>query len=191
MTADPCQRPNHTGPVGIIPPPCASISSAWVCYYTKPQKERAADVALRESGLETYFPLECYTRADRSKVIRPLFPRYTFARIPGGFPWRQTVRDHARQEVAQMMRSPSGLPLTVPDAVIGALLAQCMPNRVMYPPDPREMRRGDVGMVLQGPLAQFHGLCSRTTRDRVWLLLDILGRKSEVSFTRPQVEIAV
>ena len=160
----------------------------WHCYYTKPQKEIATDQALRLQGLETYIPLESFTRADRTRVIRPLFPRYTFAR---GAAWRIVVRNGAGEEVGQIMRNPASLkPMTVPDAVIDALLAQCGPNRVIYPPPAREMHRGDRGKVLQGPLAAFSGICSRTSRERVWLLLDVMGRR-EVSFARSAVEIAV
>jgi transcription antitermination factor NusG len=43
--------------------------------------------------------------------------------------------------------------------------------------------------VEEGPFSQFSGIVQRTTRERVWILLNLFGRSSEVPFTRDQVEL--
>lgn len=183
-------KASDTGSDGNSLQSCASVR--WCCVYTKPQGERAADLALRDQGFETYLPLYLKVRPDRSRVIQPLFPRYTFVRLDvDRDPWRAVVRSRAHSEVGQLILNPATRrPVSVPDAAIEKLLGQCDANRVIYPGSEREMRRGDRGTVLHGPLAQFSGICSRTSRDRVWLLLSIMGRQSEASFERGAVEIS-
>jgi transcription antitermination factor NusG len=91
--------------------------------------------------------------------------------------------------VSSVLRSPSGAALRVPWPVMTLLLGQCAVDGVIYPPEPREVTRKDVVRVDEGPLAGFTGICQRTTRDRVWILLSLFGRQSEVGFTREQVEL--
>jgi transcription antitermination factor NusG len=146
---------------------------------------------MQRAGFETYFPQYLMIWRDRQRQVRPLFPRYTFVRFDSANqPWSMVVRDPGGQELGQMMVEPTTRrPYTIPDAVIDALLAEAAPDRIIYPPEPRIMHRGDVGRVTVGPLAELSGICSRTSRDRVWLLLNILGRRSEVQFDRDSVEI--
>jgi transcription antitermination factor NusG len=68
-------------------------------------------------------------------------------------------------------------------------MAQCGPGGLFHPPEPREVRRRDKVRVEDGPFADFTGFVQRTTRDRVWILLTLLGRPTEVPFTRRQVEL--
>jgi transcription antitermination factor NusG len=68
-------------------------------------------------------------------------------------------------------------------------MSQCAPNGVIYPPEAREVTRKDVVRVDAGPFVGFTGICQRTTRERVWILLNLFGRPSEVPFTREQVEL--
>lgn len=182
-----------TGPrlAGLGQASCASVS-AWHCVYTKPKAERDADRALALAGFQTFLPRYQMVWRDRTKVIRPLFPRYTFVRFNAAAdPWRIVVRDRVGREAGEMMLDPTTRrPHAIPDAIVDALMAQTAADGVIYPPEPRQMRRGDVGKVLAGPLAEFSGICSRTTKDRVWLLLSILGRPSEVGFARDVVELA-
>ena len=182
------QQVNELGPCQVS---CASmILPAWHCIYTFPSKEGAADRALKRAGFETYFPQFLMTWRDRQKKIRPLFPRYTFVRFDENVDaYSLVIRDSCGQEVGRLMTEPTTKrPYTIPTSVVDTLLAQAAPDGVIYPPQPRIMQRGDTGKVNGGPLDGFAGICSRTSRDRVWLLLEILGRRSEVQFDRSSVE---
>ena len=87
------------------------------------------------------------------------------------------------------MSPTTRMPENIPDAVVGHLRRQCAKDGVIYPAEPRQMHRGDRGSVLGGPLASFAGICTRTSRDRVWLLLAVMGGQTEVGFRRDAVEL--
>lgn len=176
---------------GISQRSCASITPQWHCVFTLPSKEAAADRAMQRAGFETYFPQFQMVWRDRQKFIRPLFPRYTFVRFDAATdPYKLVIRDSMGQEVGKLMVEPTTRkPYTISDAIVETLLAQAGPDGVIYPPQPRQLQRGDTGRVKDGALEAFTGICSRTSRDRVWLLLEIMGRRSEVQFDRDAVEI--
>lgn len=184
----PASDPRHNDACQEV---CASIPT-WHCIYTKPKAEKDADEALRMAGFQTFFPRYQMVWRDRTKVVRPLFPRYTFVRFDSATaPWRIVVRDRFGREAGQLMLEPtSRRPLDIPDAVVDALLAQTAIDGVIYPKVPRIMLQGDAGRVLDGPLSGFQGICSRTSKDRVWLLLAVMGGSREVDFSRELVEIA-
>ena len=177
-TLDTCQGPRDS-------------FSAWHCVFTKPKHERDADQAMKRAGFETFLPRYQMVWRDRTKVIRPLFPCYTFAKFDAAQdPWTFVVRNHVEREVATIMiERTTRRPLTIPSHLVEQLQAQTAADGVIYPPEPRQMHRGDRGNVLDGPLAQFSGICSRTSKDRVWLLLSMLGGQTEVGFKREAVEL--
>ncbi len=80
-------------------------------------------------------------------------------------------------------------PLVVPDRVVEELRSQMAVDGVIYPPEPRQMRRGDMGKVLVGPLASFTGICSLTSPQRVVLLLTLFGRQTPTEYKREDVEL--
>lgn len=162
---------------------CGRMEPPWHCVWTKPGQEYLADHSLRSDGFPTYLPLH-----STKKAIEPLFPRYMFAMPDENGQW---VRMLYLRGVAGILRKPGGMPLVVPARDVNDLLAQCAPNRVIYPPEPKVIKAGDAAVrALQGPLAGFTGICTKTTRDRVWLLLELLGRPTEVGFERTAVEAA-
>lgn len=178
------------GSLGTPLAPCSGIR--WHVFHSRPCYERHADLALRRLGMETYLPLmiERWHGADRHIVA--VFPRYTFARFDvNAVEWgRDAVSRQGCGEVGKFLLSPSSrMPAAIPDDAIEALQLRCSPDGVIHPVEPRQMRRGDKGKVMSGPFAGFADVCSRTSKDRVWLLLTIMGRQTEVPFKRGDVEL--
>ena len=172
--------------------PSASIPGLpWHVAYTKPQKELATEMKLRQEGAAAWLPMECRTITRQEKRHVPVFPRYLFLQMTGDRPrWGYVIRNAGGEELAAVMLSPARSPLVVPDRVMRALWDACAPNGVIYPPEPREVRRNDVVKVLDGPWRDFHGLCRLTTRQRVEALLTLFGRETPVWFRRDQVELS-
>lgn len=172
---------------GRFPSACGSRPDApWFCIWTKPSQERTALQELRQQGYPTYLPLWLRRVNLRETRIEPLFPRYLFAQPIDGL-WASM---RSTRGVSDVIRDPTGTPREVPTRAVQALLDQCAPNLVIYPPEPRVIRPGDTAVrALEGPLAGFSGICTKTTRDRVWLLLELLGRPTEVEFNRNAVEV--
>lgn len=166
--------------------PSASIPDApWYCVYTKPQQERATEHRIRVQGSAVWLPLESVRLANRQTVIRPIFQRYLFVQA---YPWN-VIRNAGGEEMARVLLSPARKPLELPPGELETLFAQCAPNGVIYAPEPREVTRGDRVTIEDGPFTSFSGICRRTSRDRIWILLNLFGRPQEVPFSRRQVEL--
>lgn len=168
---------------------CAESSGSitlapWFCLWTRPNQERVALQELRQQGYPTYLPLFMRKLPNRTERIDPLFPRYIFAQPVDGL-WSSM---RSTRGVSDVIRDPLGKPREIPRHAVDALLAQCAPNMVIYPAEPATVRKDAVARALSGPLAGFSGICTKTTRDRVWLLLSLLGRPTEVGFERGMVE---
>lgn len=167
--------------------PCASNSTdPWFCVFTRPQLEYATEHRLRSQGASAWLPMEAFRKANRQSVIRVIFPRYLFVQ---SFPYT-VVRNAGGEEMARLLvSSTTGKPIALPAREMAALLIQCAPNGVIYPAEPREVTFKDTVRIEDGPLTGFTGICQRTTRDRVWILLNLFGRQSEVEFARKHVEL--
>jgi transcription antitermination factor NusG len=178
-----------TGPertISCFVPGVSVPGAPWFCVYTKPQLERATEHRIRSLGVAAWLPLEAARLANRQSVIRPIFPRYL---VTQAFPWPR-VQDAGGNDMATILRSPTtGRPMAIPFDEMDNLFRQCAPNGVIYPPEPREVTRKDAVRVEVGPFTGFTGIVQRTTRERVWILLHLFGRQSEVPFTRQQVEL--
>ena len=166
---------------------CASNSPWFVCY-TKPCAEAATRHRIQEEGGTAWLPLEPPPKrraVERERTIRPLFPRYVFVR---DYRWI-VVRNAGGEEMASILTTPTRRPLKLPSGAVELLMTLCDPRGVMHPPTVREVTFKDTVRIETGPFADFVGICQRTTRDRVWILLNLLGRPTEVPFTRQQVEL--
>lgn len=181
-------KPSGSTPMAPGVAPSARLPGPWFVIYTKPLRERATQHRITEEGGTAWLPLEPPPRrraVERERLIRPLFPRYCFAR---DYPWL-VVRNAGGEEMAQVLTTPNRQPLPLPAGFIETLMAQCGPNGVMRLPEAREVSRRDKVRVETGPFADFSGIVQRTTRDRIWILLTLLGRPTEVPFTRENVEL--
>jgi transcription antitermination factor NusG len=164
--------------------PCGSNPDApWLCVYTKPQAEVEALQHLRRQSFPVYLPLHVDAN-DRQKRIVPIFPRYLFAQ-PFQGSWSAIL---GTRGVSAVLRKPGGAAQTVPRRAVQRLLAQCAPNLVIYPQEPDEIHPGDRLRAKEGPFAELAGICTRTARDRVWILLGIMGREVEVELPLVAVE---
>jgi len=166
----------------------ASSGIRWHVFHARTSYERQADLALRRLGMETYLPLmiERWHGHDRHEVV--CTTGYTLARFDANaLEWgRDAVMRQGVGDVGRFLLSPTTrMPASIPDAAVDRLRAECAATYV----EPRQMHRGDRGSVLGGPLASFAGICTRTSRDRVWLLLSVMGGQTEVGFRRDAVEL--
>lgn len=162
-------------------------NASWQAVYTKPNQELRAARELRQQGFSEWVPVETVRLANRTTVRRPAFPRYLLVQFdPAATPWH-TI--NGTRGVDHLLVSAAGRPLSVPHHTIAELMRELAPGGVLHPPEPREMRRGDSGTILAGPFQSFAGVCTRSTRERVILLMTIFGRSSEAEFRRQDVEL--
>ena len=164
--------------------PMSAFSSApsWYVVQTQAQSEMKAVTHLTRQGYETYLPryLKRRRHARRVDIVAaPLFPRYLFVAIDTGAQSWRSIRSTIG--VAQLI-CHGDAPAVISDKII-AQLKQGEDERGFIQIDNRSrFNQGDHIRVLEGAFADclgvFQGL---SDRERVEILLDLLGRKVRVS----------
>jgi len=161
--------------------------AAWYCARTKPKHEHiaAANVAKR-LGLEVFCPRLRSERATRRGLVRtqdPLFPCYLFVRC--------VLSEHGEglryvNGISSLVRFGERA-AEVPAAVIEDLQSHFMAEEPVMAVDPLS-----PGMEVTVAAGAFEGMRANVlrvmpARQRVQVLLDILGRPTEVEVERKLV----
>jgi transcriptional antiterminator RfaH len=149
-------------------------------------REFLAGAQLGNQGFAVFLPCTVRTRRHARKfdsVRRPLFPGYLFVKLdPSTDRWRCV---NGTLGVARLIGTAER-PTPLPKGVIEAICDACDDNGVMATPD--EVFLGEEVRVTAGPFAEFIGkLESLDSAGRVRVLLEILGRRTYVAFSRNQV----
>ncbi|MGL4264114.1 MAG: transcription termination/antitermination protein NusG [Afipia sp.] len=168
-----------------------SSNSSWFVAQTQPQSEIRAGANLIRQGFEIYLPryLKTVRHARRVTMVKaPLFPSYIFVKIDAGQRWRAI---NSTQGVSRLV-GHEGVPAALDANVIESLkeregsdgLFENVCSRARF-------KAGDAVKVLQGVLDSCQGIFeAETDKERVTILLDMLGRKVRV-VTRPAlIELA-
>jgi transcriptional antiterminator RfaH len=160
---------------------------AWYCARTKPKHEHIAAANVRKRlNLEVFHPqlrIERATRRGVVRVVEPLFPGYIFVRCALEERLDEIQRTNG---ISSLVHFGSRIP-TVEDSVIGEL-QECFEaesplalNDCLAP--------GDEVVVGDGAFAGMRAFVLRVlpARQRVQVLLDILGRPTPVEVGRGSV----
>jgi transcription antitermination factor NusG len=162
----------------------------WYCVQTDRLREGEVRDRLEDQGFGTFLPLVIAMRAVRPGVRQataiPAFPTYLFARFDvQADRWRSIIYTRG---VRGLFSSTPDRPSPVPARQIEALLAMGYDKPIAADPRPTLISAGLVVRVTDGPFADHEGVCLWDDRQRVRLLLDILGGKREVTVARRLVE---
>jgi transcriptional antiterminator RfaH len=135
---------------------------------------------LQRQGFTAYLPRYQKRRrhARRIELVEaPLFPRYLFVSIDRGVQrWRSI---HSTIGVSHLVCNGND-PVPVPDAVIEALRAHEQEGYVHLPVRP-QYKPGQPVRILDGAFTSCLGLYDgMADRDRIAVLLDLLGRKVRI-----------
>jgi transcriptional antiterminator RfaH len=158
-----------------------SGQSRWHVAQTQPNAENKAIVHLGRQGFVTYLPryLKRRRHARRVDVVAaPLFPRYIFIEIDTNIQrWRSI---YSTVGVSRLICA-GDVPTPVPDLVVTMLKDREDASGFIHL-DPRPLFHvGDKVRVLEGAFCDRLGLYDgMSDRDRVAILLDLLGRKVRV-----------
>ncbi|MFQ6024825.1 MAG: transcription/translation regulatory transformer protein RfaH [Acidiferrobacterales bacterium] len=165
-----------------------AATKKWYLVYCKPRQEDVAKINLGRQGFETYLPKIRQPRRRlnrRVTVVEPMFPRYLFIHLDSRHdnwgPIRSTLG------VTSLVRFGQ-YPAPVPDPLIAALRAREDEQGIQDLPPP-DYKHGDRLRVADGIMMGCEGLfLARTGRDRVIVLLDIMGRQARVELAQGFVE---
>jgi transcriptional antiterminator RfaH len=168
-----------------------SDADPWFVVQTQVNAEAKVARNLLRQGFETYLPcyLKCRSHARKiDKVAAPLFPRYMFVRIDMATQrWRSIQSTFG---VASLVLNGSE-PAPVPPQVLRSLREREDESGYVKLDKRPKFALGDKARVIAGAFAEnlalFEGLADR---DRIVILLDMLGRKVRVSIEADMVAVA-
>ena len=160
---------------------------AWYCARTKPKHEHIAAANLvKLLGLEVFHPrlrVERATRRGVVRVVEPLFPCYIFVRC---LPNEKLNEIRYANGVSSLVHFAEQVP-TVPDSVIDEL-QECFAAEEPMAVEERLLPGAEVTLA-DGAFGGMRASVLRVmpARQRVQVLLDILGRPTAVEVDRKSV----
>jgi transcriptional antiterminator RfaH len=158
----------------------------WACARLEPHRERLAVHCLEINGYEVYLPRLRERRISHGRRIevRPLlFPGYCFLAIE--------LQWHAARWTAGVLGLIMGgiQPARVPDAVIPEIRRREVDGLIELAP-PLPLRRGARVRILRGPFTGHLALfADMKPRERVEILLQLLGGEQRVTLAKKDIEV--
>ncbi len=170
--------------------PLTKQSRSWYLVVTKPQSEFKAQENLLRQGYETYLPIVQNSRRRNGKNVKrteAFFSRYLFISLDketGNWaPIRSTVG------VAGMVRF-GGMPAEVPAIMIDNLKGN-EDEFGLQSFDKKELAHGDKIEIIDGPFEGYQAIFQKMkSAERVSVLLDIVGKNTQVTLSVHELEIA-
>jgi transcription elongation factor/antiterminator RfaH len=157
----------------------------WYAVYTKTGEEERAERNLQAWRIETFTPKIRERRSDGnagkpSSVVKPLFPRYLFARFDLGESLHKVCFTRGVHSVVSF----GGRPSHVADEVVELIKSQRGEDSLVRVGE--EFRAGDRVMINSGPLKNFVGVFegAKRDRDRVSILLSAMSYQSHILIER-------
>jgi transcriptional antiterminator RfaH len=159
----------------------ADLQPRWFVAHTQPNAEAKATAHLNRQGFDIYFPRYLKRRRHARRVetvAAPLFPRYLFVAIDLNMQrWRSICSTVGVSRLVCNGDDPTAVPLGIVEALksredaSGFIKLDCRPR----------FHRGDKIRVLDGAFSSCLGLFEgMAERERIAILLDLLGRKVRV-----------
>lgn len=143
---------------------------AWHVASLKPQLRITAAEGLEDKGFPTFQPKLVLRCTPREVVKVPLFGPYIFVAFPPGPKWVDALYVPGVQSI---LRWPDGRPQVVRCGYVEALMRHGDTET-----DSARLDRIEPGTKLRisrGPLAGLTGVCVTSTRERVRVLLNVMG----------------
>ena len=159
----------------------AELQPRWFVAHTQPHAEGKATTHLHRQGFEIYFPRYLKRRRHARRietVAAPLFPRYLFVAIDVNVQrWRSI---YSTVGVSRLVCNGDD-PTPVPEGIVEALKNREDTNGFIKLDTRPPFRAGDQIRVLDGAFSSCLGLFEgMAERERIAILLDLLGRKVRV-----------
>jgi transcriptional antiterminator RfaH len=158
-----------------------TLQPRWFVAHTHPRAEMKATAHLNRQGFDVYFPRYLKRRRHARRietVAAPLFPRYLFVAVDlAAQRWRSI---YSTIGVTRLVCNGED-PAAVPDGIVEGLKSREDADGFLKFDFRPPFRAGDKIRVLDGAFTSCLGLFEGVAeRERVAILLDLLGRKVRV-----------
>jgi transcriptional antiterminator RfaH len=160
---------------------CGDLQPRWFVAHTHAHAEAKAGAHLERQGFEIYLPRYLKRRRHARRietVAAPLFPRYIFVAVDlAAQRWRSI---YSTVGVARLVCNGDE-PTAVPDGTVDALKSREDQDGFIKLVNRSRFKSGDKVRVLEGAFSSCLGLFEgMAERERIAILLDLLGRKVRV-----------
>jgi transcriptional antiterminator RfaH len=161
----------------------------WYVAQLKSGRERVAIHGLGEQGFTNYYPQMQVTREHHGRWIdgsEPVFPLYLFLRCAPE--WQHWRAINNTRGVTRLLGN--GEPCALPDHEVDRLQQRERAGLLRHPRR-RQIRQGDVVEFKCGSFVGLQGICQWTRRERIGVLLRILGGDTVTISPRDWLKLAV
>ena len=163
------------------------MSNEWFILQFKSNSHHLAAKNLNRQGFETFLPLHNTTSRKLSRFInasKPLFPGYMFVRFDKAEPgWHKINNTYG---VSRLITFNSNLN-SISNSFIDSLMKRYDLSGKLLPI--QKLKKGDQVTVLTGPFANFIATVETYETDqRIWILMDLMGRKAKIQTTSDALE---
>lgn len=159
----------------------------WFLVQFKSNNHIIAEQNLRAQNYKTFLPLEekILTRyGKKTTVITPLFPGYLFVSFSLTYDKWSVI--NSTFGVSKLL-SQNNKPQIIPQKIMHELIDRCDENGNLLPP--KNMKKGDNIMVINSAFSKFISTIDRIdSKNRIWVLMNILGRETRVEITPNQIQ---
>jgi transcriptional antiterminator RfaH len=188
QTAPPSAKEQESATPGLTESDLQAVAGhAWYVCQTKPRQESLALRKLEEQGYQVYLPLLAVWKKHKDgwqKNDQVMFPRYAFVRC-----------GRTGQSIAPIRSTPGvtglvsfgNVPACIDDTLVEAIRHLAEENRQTPLQQASPFRIGDCVAVTDGPLKGLSGIISNIAKERVVVMLTLLGREKPVAFPFKQI----
>ncbi len=162
----------------------------WFAVHVKASREESAALNIARLGIKVFVPKRLghkFVWGVSSPVLKPLFPRYLFARFRPDVHLRSVSFARGVRDVVSF----GDRPLSIDERIISEIRARV--NSEGYVPlDSEPFRRGDRVSVEEGPFRGLTGMFDRelNNQDRVELLLETIAFQARVRVEKHWLKLA-
>jgi transcriptional antiterminator RfaH len=155
------------------------MSKEWFILQFKPNSHHQAAKNLNQQGFKTFLPLIDITRRKASRFIntaQPLFPGYMFITFD-----KTESKWHKINNTYGVLRliTFNSILKSIPTIFVDNLMKRYDTSGKLLPI--KKLKKGDQVKVLNGPFANFIATVEKYETDqRIWVLLDLMGRKTKI-----------
>ena len=165
------------------------MSKEWFILQFKPNSHHQAAKNLIQQGFETFLPLHVVTSQKLSRFVntsKPLFPGYMFIRFNRAeTKWHKINNTYG---VSRLVTFNSILK-PIPTTFVNNLMKRYDLSGKLLPI--KKLKKGDQVKVLRGPFADFIATVETYEDDqRIWVLMDLMGRKTKIQATTDTLELS-
>jgi len=155
------------------------MSKEWFILQFKSNSHHLAAKNLTRQGFEIFLPLHDTTSRRSSRFMdasKPLFPGYMFIRFDRAeSKWHKINNTYG---VSRLITFNSILK-SIPTTFVESLMMRYDLSGKLQPV--KKLKKGDHVTILKGPFANFIATVEKYEADqRIWILMDLMGRKTKI-----------